>query len=453
MGEGSDGQKKAPLVPPPPKLSIFGEVAESTPTGGESPGAPAPGGDPTPTSGPGASAADDAAAPADGAAHRDPASGGTTPGASEDAAADPPSPRRGSLPPPRPAAGLPKGFGVSGRDRGAPPRAPSASGLPPGVRPPGAPEQRKHEDTDVLIASAMAVLTAPSPSEVETETVTPTPALPAAETEALDRALAGPPVAGASPTETGPSRSRLIIAIAGVAAAGLLGWWLWPGPEAASTPETTRTPELSAMSKVPAPTRRAPRVAPPRPAAAAVASPTPTPSPDEAPPADADPAPADEEAGDIIIDDPGEEFGDAEAVAAEEAAVDDEAGEEVDAAAEPTAASGRSKRRKRHAKKSRSQTKPVAPAPKPPNPSEPDANALLRDAQKALRSGDARRAYAQAVKSRRAKRTSAALIVMAKAACRMGSESKAKSAFGQLKVGERRGIRAECRNKGIRLGL
>jgi hypothetical protein len=70
-----------------------------------------------------------------------------------------------------------------------------------------------------------------------------------------------------------------------------------------------------------------------------------------------------------------------------------------------------------------------------------------------LASGDARRAYALAVKSRKAKSSSAALVVMAKAACRFGGERQAKSAFGQLRVSDRRGIRAECRKRGIRLGL
>lgn len=40
----------------------------------------------------------------------------------------------------------------------------------------------------------------------------------------------------------------------------------------------------------------------------------------------------------------------------------------------------------------------------------------------------------------------------AKAACRMRNASKAKHAFDQLSVGQRRGIRGECRDNGVRQG-
>jgi hypothetical protein len=58
-----------------------------------------------------------------------------------------------------------------------------------------------------------------------------------------------------------------------------------------------------------------------------------------------------------------------------------------------------------------------------------------------------------AAQSNRAKRSTAALQIMAKAGCRLGSENKAKAAFSQLPLGMKAGIRSECRAKGIRLGL
>ena len=116
-----------------------------------------------------------------------------------------------------------------------------------------------------------------------------------------------------------------------------------------------------------------------------------------------------------------------------------------------------SRKTARPRKRKRDPKQPATSSSRPP-PAAPanqsaDASTLLADARKALADGQSRKAYSLASKSRSAKRTSAALIVMAKAACRFGGESQAKSAFNQLSVTNRRGLRAECRNHGVRLGL
>lgn len=94
---------------------------------------------------------------------------------------------------------------------------------------------------------------------------------------------------------------------------------------------------------------------------------------------------------------------------------------------------------------------PPKPAPKPAQNQSPEA--LLKEAQSALSSGQAGTAYRLAAQSHKMKRSHAALRIMVRAACRTGNENNAKSAFRQLPVADRSGIRAECRKHGVRLGL
>jgi len=124
------------------------------------------------------------------------------------------------------------------------------------------------------------------------------------------------------------------------------------------------------------------------------------------------------------------------------------------AEAPATASSGRSSRR-RSPKREKPSTAAVGTAPPPPSdaPAEPSASDLLQDAQRALQRGASSEAYQLASRSYSKKKSAAAVRTMARAACRMKSRSKAKAAFERLSMSDRAGIRAECRDDGIRLGL
>ncbi len=354
-----------------------------------------------------------------------------------------PSPRRGVLPPPS-SAGK-RVHPVAASPRARPPsneRAPSATGLPAGLRAPGIPSETKPDDTDVLIASAVAALTddRTAPAEASSSAF-PVPS----DAPAPDASTVGLPS-----SERGGNGRGLWIALAAAAAAAALAFVLWPDSEPAPDVLATGEPSASNREAVPA--------APPSP------QPSPQPGPPEGTPAEAaevlDVGLLDDSPLDLGDGDDGEDpaqlaaLGDALDVGTAES---DAATEAEDHAAQGDAL-GSSNRRARRKKRQRTgatdQGDPAQPKSAPASAAAPpDAAALLAEARSALSSGNARRAYSLASKSQRAKRSSAALVIMAKAACRFGNESQAKSAFGQLSVSDRRGIRGECRDRGVRLGL
>lgn len=332
---------------------------------------------------------------------------------------DDPVPRRGILPPPASPGKRVAPLSAKGTIHAKRPERPSAAGLPSGMRPPGAPEPTEPENTDVLIASAVAALTDEVPVvEKPVEAAPPTPEEPPL------------PPAPEAPPAPEPSERRPPWLIIGAAAAAvvLLGVFALSGSDEATV---------------------APATPPPASQAPAVAAPAPTVEPVASARLDLGAPPALDATPDVgLVEDERLDLG-----SAFEPKLD-VGGEEVVALLDepPAAEVPSAKPRKRQRKSSKAAPATAAPPPPPPK-APPDAAALLADARKALASGDARRAYALAVKSRKAKSSSAALVVMAKAACRFGGERQAKSAFGQLRVSDRRGIRAECRKRGIRLGL
>ena len=151
--------------------------------------------------------------------------------------------------------------------------------------------------------------------------------------------------------------------------------------------------------------------------------------------ADASPSDTDEA---VIEDDPADAddgSGDAEATdeAVEDQAVEDEAA--ADAAP--------AKRRKKKRATSGGDTGGAAPAGA-------DADALLADARKASMSGDLNKAYKLAKQSYAAKKSADALKVMAVSACKMGSKSKAKSAYAKMTSGKD-AVKSLCSSHGIQL--
>ena len=352
----------------------------------------------------------------------------------------PPPPRRGVLPPPSSDGKRISPLSSKGT-RGSAAKRPSASGLPSGVRPPGAPEATEAENTDVLIASAVAALTEGSPAEdappPEDDAAAALP-VPSLDEDAAPAPAAEQPAPSAAPipVETAPSEPRrrpLWVPIA--AGAGVLALVLLFALRS-SDGETTVA------------------AAPQAPRAAVAVDQAPQPSPQAA------------EQPAVVVDAPRLDVGARLDLGSEEPDVgslfeekldlppeldEDVVAEDVEEPA-PTTDKATSRRKRGRNKGNRPAATASAPPPPPPK-AEADPAALLADARKALAAGNARRAYSLAVKSRRAKSSAAALVVMAKAACRFGGEAQAKSAFGQLKVSDRRGIRAECRKHGVRLGL
>lgn len=148
-----------------------------------------------------------------------------------------------------------------------------------------------------------------------------------------------------------------------------------------------------------------------------------------------------------------------------EADEDENSNAQTVAASDATAGSKPSHSRRstkaRRSKKSRDRSKstpaPTAPkvAPQPAKSKAKPATAseLLASAKKALAAGQARKAYSLAKRSRDAKRTDAALLVMGRAACRMKDVGKAKAAISELSFRNARTVRKECRERGVRAGL
>ncbi len=355
-----------------------------------------------------------------------------------------PEVRRGVLPPP--ASDGKRVQPIAAKDRrssGAPPR-PSASGLPAGMRAPGVPEETQAETTDVLIASAVAALTEGDPAENSSASLTAEPLGAAAPS------FTAIPEPQPSPTAPADLRRRSVLwfGFAALAALALAALVLSGGDDDTKAQTTTAGALAQAGAPQPSDPQALPEAAVP-----AVAL-----EPDLQPvenPVDLGGAWVDAQEAAEVGDEAPETTG-AETMeppegvpaefGAEPDAQDDRA--MADGSKAKASRTGRRRREPRPAEKSSPQPPAAAPAKEPV-----DADALLADANKALASGQARKAYTLASKSRSARRSSAALIVMAKAACRFGGEGQAKSAFDQLSVGDRRGLRAECRNHGVRLGL
>lgn len=359
-----------------------------------------------------------------------------------------PLPRRGVLPPPKSEGKRVQP--VHSKARPARAARPSAAGLPSGMRPPGAPESADREDTDVLIASAVAALTEGEPPDGEDagdggqEAVVPTVEAPVPDPVPLTPPVAASKDGSEPPTE---SRSRLGLWLGlGTAAAVLALVFAISGSDDDADLSGAAAVVAEAEAAAPPTPQREPVPPPEEPAAeaeAVAAAPDLPPAAAELPP---------DVGGGVALADAldvgGEPLEDKLDVGTAEEDV-----EVAVAAEEPPAADTRRGKSKRRRKQKAAATEPSRPAPAAPTAKKPDADALLADARKALAAGQARKAYSLATKSRSAKRTSAALVVMAKAACRFGAEAKAKSAFNQLSVSARRGIRSECRSHGVRLGL
>lgn len=426
----SDGPSK-PLVPPPPTVGVApGSAAMDTPATlpeddgwlalieGDEPAAPEP-----------------TEADADEATPEAPSTQHPTDVPSEDTAVPapparfdppPPTPRRGLLPPPKSDGKRVQPVHASPRPERA--ARPSAAGLPSGMRPPGAPDVTEREDTDVLIASAVALLTEGDDVPANDEHVA------SEEAEAPIPAPLSTPVGAAD--EPTPSRARR------------LGLWLGLGAVAvllvvfiASRSDRDERPAAS-----PAVVAEAePPPLPPTEPAAADRDDRPAAMPAALPPPDLGaPAPITDVGSDVLaLADTQDVGGDATTL--------DVGSEDLEVAAEEPTTDGRHGKAKRRHKPKTAAAEPSRPAPTAPSTKTPDA--LLADARAALAAGQARKAYSLARKSRSGKQTSAALVVMAKAACRFGGEAQAKSAFNQLSVSARRGIRSECRSHGVRLGL
>ena len=349
----------------------------------------------------------------------------------------PPIPRRGLLPPPK--SDGKRVQPVQAKPRSERAARPSAAGLPSGMRPPGAPEVAEREDTDVLIASAVAALTEGEEPPAKDAEASADAVGATAEAPTPDPVALAAPVA-ASEEPSGSRRLGLWIGLGAVAAVLVAFVALGSGDD--------EPPDTSASAAVVAEADAAePPVAPPQPAPA-----------EEEPPVPAEAALPDLGAPtlppDVGTDDEALALADALDVGDGDPKLDLGSSVEVAMAEEPpTDDDGRRGKTKRRRKPKAAAAEPSRPAPAAPDTKKPDADALLADARKALAAGQARKAYSLASKSRSAKRTSAALVVMAKAACRFGGEAQAKSAFNQLSVSARRGIRSECRSHGVRLGL
>lgn len=353
-----------------------------------------------------------------------------------------PEVRRGVLPPPASQGKRVQPLGNKGQRSSGAPKRPSASGLPSGMRAPGVPEETAAENTDVLIASAVAALTEGDPADHSSALLTAEP-LPSAASSAT--ALPTPQPAPTPAPEQRKRRGLVFFGVAALASLALLAIVLAGGDD--DEPEQATAAGVVAAADIPstaAPTKAAPLAA---------ASPELPPLPLDLPP---------DLGGEWLELEERFDVGDELAAALDVGSADDpeaessgDLGEQEQEQSNPDAdaspKTARSRKRKRDPKQpaaSSSRPAPAAPANQPA-----DAATLLADARKALAAGQSRKAYSLASKSRGAKRTSAALIVMAKAACRFGGESQAKSAFNQLSVANRRGLRAECRNHGVRLGL
>lgn len=355
--------------------------------------------------------------------------------------------RRGVLPPPKSDGKRAHPLGTRRKRTDDAPKRPSASGLPSGMRAPGVPGETEAENTDILIASAVAALTEGDPAQESSMLLSAEPPA-AAATSATSQ-----PVPSPTPQPASEDRKRPA--------------FLWFGVAALAAAVVVALAVSVGEDDDPQPTSVTAEVAPTTPQAAQQANPgdklavatPPAPEPAEVPAAD---IPPDVGEAWVEIDDSVDVGGAAElgdALDLGSVAVADDEPEPVSAAADADEdpSQGGTQKGSRRGKRRRKPKEPAQstprPAPTAPTKQPQDAATLLADARKALASGQARKAYSLASKSRSAKRTSAALVVMAKAACRFGGASQAKSAFNQLSVSNRRGLRAECRTHGVRLGI
>jgi len=372
-------------------------------------------------------------------------------GAGIDTAAVPPQPpepqaRRGVLPPPKSDGKRVQPLASRGQRTRSDPKRPSASGLPSGMRAPGVPEQTDAENTDILIASAVAALTEGDPADNSSVLLTPEPLVAAATSVSTLRSVGPEPQPQPQP-EGSKRRGALWVGVAAAAALVVLAIAFSSGGDDAPEPASASA-AVALADKQPNKPANAPTAENPP---AAMSPDLPSPALDSPP--DVGGAWVElEDATDL-----GGEVAAALDVGSAEIEDDDpEADGQADGQDEvAVAASSRPNTRGRKRKRESKAPSSSSPRPAPAAPAKPpeDAATLLASARKALASGQARKAYALASKSRSAKRTSAALVVMAKAACRFGGASQAKSAFNQLSVANRRGLRAECRNHGVRLGI
>ncbi len=383
------------------------------------------------------------ATPPDAEAPAEPSVGADTLEASEQPEPKSGPTRRGVLPPPKSGGKRVQPLAARHPRSRDPQRRPSASGLPSGMRAPGIPDKTESADTDILIASAVAVLTeGEDPADNSSALLTTPDPQPAAATSVSTLPVSAP--AEDPPSEPHKRGGLIWFGVAAVAALAV-GVLAFSGggdvqPEAASAAAV-----LTQDGQAAAPERVAAVVAEP-----AVATPDPPPPVPEAA-LDVGDAWVELEdsadlGGELALDLGSPEPADSDAL------IEDAEDVAVVAAAEPhPKKSARNRKRQRKAKQV--PTSAPRPAPAAPAKQPEDAAALLASARKALAAGQARKAYSLASKSRSAKRSSAALVVMAKAACRFGGSAQAKSAFNQLSVSNRRGLRAECRNHGVRLGI
>ena len=359
--------------------------------------------------------------------------------------------------------------------RDARPPVPSSSSgtssVPKGIKPPpsaaAVPAKVEAEDTDVLIASvadAMAL-------EAEQDAARAAAERAAAEIDAAEAAASNSagiaatsgsaqPVPLPSPDpvddedEFGPRPAWIPwAAVGGVVAVVLIAFVAWPSGDPPSDIQADVATEEPAQSE--------PNTEDSSLAAAEVQRDEPTPiaakvgEPDVEPAVTPDVGGGDDPMAESADTDTSDEGSDSPIDSGEptgEPTADEAAAEPQDA----SPGSGSKRKRRGHSRKGTKSTPAPQPKPKPkpkPQSGGSSADALLGQARSALAKGRASEAYRLASQSYTKARSSSALKVMAKAGCKMGNKSKAKRAFDKLSVGQRAGIRSECRKHGVKLGL
>lgn len=376
----------------------------------------------------------------------------------------------------RKAPSLPRpgrlGAKSSGDFRDAPrePSASSSSGatsLPRGIKPPpsasAVPSELESEDTDVLIASvadaiasesekaaaestqAHAAASASLPGAVAAASFPGAPGASTPAGSAVGSEVPSMAVSAASAPGAWEERPAWLpwAAVGGVVAVVLFAFIAWPSdddPPEAEAPVAHNEGEPAAEVEPPGKEQPAGE-------APAVASPS-----EEDPAGEPEAVPEEDPALAELV---------AEGATDGQPELDTAAGEETvevvedpaDAGGEPE--DGKGKKKKKRGSKAKAKPSP-SPAPKPkakPKQSDDSASSLLQKAKAELSKGRAPEAYRLANSSYRKAKSTSALQVMAKAACRMGNKAKAKSAFDRLSVSQRGGIRAECRKRGVKLGI
>lgn len=101
-------------------------------------------------------------------------------------------------------------------------------------------------------------------------------------------------------------------------------------------------------------------------------------------------------------------------------------------------------------KKKKKKKKPGGETPPPPKPAA-DPDQLLADARKASMGGNASKAYKLAKQAYGINSSSEALQLMGVSACKMGDESKAKSAYNKMSGSKKKSLATLCSSKGIEL--